>query len=143
MEKCAPVQDICARGHRASPPIVLNSTTSCSSARNLASHGDLGAEWPSLSGLDGFTFVELEVARQFVAGCANDRRKQTTCRRIIDLADAMGARAVADGVENRADLLAARELGFNLAQGALFAKPMTAKNFARSVLGRRSPWPLA
>jgi EAL domain-containing protein (putative c-di-GMP-specific phosphodiesterase class I) len=74
---------------------------------------------------------------------AGDRRKQTTCRRIIDLADAVGARTVADGVENRADFLAARELGFSLAQGALFAKPMTAKNFARSVLGRRSPWPLA
>jgi EAL domain-containing protein (putative c-di-GMP-specific phosphodiesterase class I) len=55
----------------------------------------------------------------------------------------MGARTVADGVQSRADFLAARELGFNLVQGALFAKPMTAKDFARSVLGRRSPWPLA
>jgi len=105
--------------------------------------GDLGAEWPSLGGLDDFPFVELRVARQFFAGCDGDRRKQRACRRIIDLADAMGARTVADGVESRADLLAARELGFNLVQGALFAKPMTAKNFARSVLGRGAPWPLA
>jgi EAL domain-containing protein (putative c-di-GMP-specific phosphodiesterase class I) len=105
--------------------------------------GDLGAEWPSLGGLDDFPFVELKVARQFFAGCDGDRRKQRACRRIIDLADAMGARTVADGVESRADLLAARELGFNLVQGALFAKPMTAKNFARSVLGRGAPWPLA
>jgi EAL domain-containing protein (putative c-di-GMP-specific phosphodiesterase class I) len=105
--------------------------------------GDLGAEWPSLVGLDDFPFVELKVARQFFAGCAGDRRKQRACRRIIDLADAMGARTVADGVENRADFLAARELGFSLVQGALFAKPMTAKNFARSALGRGAPWPLA
>jgi hypothetical protein len=28
-------------------------------------------------------------------------------------------------------------------QGTLFAKPMTAKNFARSVLGRQGPWPVA
>jgi EAL domain-containing protein (putative c-di-GMP-specific phosphodiesterase class I) len=105
--------------------------------------GDLGAEWPSLVGLDDFPFVELRVARQFFAGCDGDRRKQRACRRLIDLADAMGARTVADGVESRADFLAARELGFNLVQGALFAKPMTAKDFARSVLGRRSPWPLA
>ena len=55
----------------------------------------------------------------------------------------MGARTVADGVDSRADFLAARELGFNLVQGTLFTKPTTAKNFARSVLGRRSPWPLA
>jgi EAL domain-containing protein (putative c-di-GMP-specific phosphodiesterase class I) len=105
--------------------------------------GDLGAEWPSLVGLDDFPFVELRVARQFFAGCDGDRRKHKACRRLIDLADAMGARTVADGVESRADFLAARELGFNLVQGALFAKPMTAKNFAHSVLGRRSPWPLA
>ena len=105
--------------------------------------GDLGAEWPSLGGLDDFPFVELKVARQFFAGCDGDRRKQRACRRIIDLADAMGARTVADGVESRADLLAARELGFNLMQGTLFAKPMTATNFARSVLGRGAPWPLA
>ena len=105
--------------------------------------GDLGAEWPSLGGLDDFPFVELKVARQFFAGCDGDRRKQRACRRIIDLADAMGARTVADGVESRADFLAARELGFNLVQGTLFAKPMTAKNFARSVLGRGGPWPFA
>jgi EAL domain-containing protein (putative c-di-GMP-specific phosphodiesterase class I) len=105
--------------------------------------GDLGAEWPSLVGLDDFPFVELKVARQFFAGCDGDRRKQRACRRLIDLADAMGARTVADGVESRADFLAARELGFNLVQGALFAKPMTAKNFARSVLGHHAPWPLA
>jgi len=105
--------------------------------------GDLGAEWPSLVGLDDFPFVELRVARQFFAGCDGDRRKQRACRRLIDLADAMGARTVADGVESRADFQAARELGFNLVQGALFAKPMTAKDFARSMPRRRSPWPLA
>jgi EAL domain-containing protein (putative c-di-GMP-specific phosphodiesterase class I) len=105
--------------------------------------GDLGAEWPSLVGLDDFPFVELKVAQQFFAGGDGDRHKQRACRRIIDFADAMGARTVADGVESRADFLAARELGFNLMQGALFAKPMTAKDFARSVRGRRFPWPLA
>jgi EAL domain-containing protein (putative c-di-GMP-specific phosphodiesterase class I) len=104
---------------------------------------NVGAEWPALSKLDDFPFVELKVARQFVAGCAGDRRKQTTCRRIIDLADAMGARTVADGVESRADLLTALEMGFHLAQGSLLAAPMTATTFARAVLGRRTPWSLA
>jgi EAL domain-containing protein (putative c-di-GMP-specific phosphodiesterase class I) len=92
--------------------------------------------------LTAFPFVELRVARQFFASCDGDRRKQRACRRLIDLTDAMGARTIADGVESRADFLAARALGFNLVQGALFAKPMTAKNFAPSVLGRHAPWPL-
>jgi EAL domain-containing protein (putative c-di-GMP-specific phosphodiesterase class I) len=94
-------------------------------------------------GLTIFPFVELKVARHFITGCAGDRSKQATCRRIIDFADAVGVRTVADGVESRADFLAARELGFNLVQGGLFAGPMTAKNFTRSVLGRDAPWSLA
>jgi EAL domain-containing protein (putative c-di-GMP-specific phosphodiesterase class I) len=105
--------------------------------RNIAiSIDDLGAEWPSLSGLDDFPFVELKVAREFVVGCADNRRKQTTCRRIINLADAMGARTVAQGLETRADLLAVHEMGFHLAQGSLLAQPMTAEKLARAMLGR-------
>jgi EAL domain-containing protein (putative c-di-GMP-specific phosphodiesterase class I) len=92
--------------------------------------------------LDEFPFVEIKVARQFVVGCAGDRRKQTMCRRIIDLADAVGARSVAEGVESWSDLVAVLEMGFSLAQGSLLAAPMSAKTFTRTVLGRRAPWPL-
>jgi EAL domain-containing protein (putative c-di-GMP-specific phosphodiesterase class I) len=63
------------------------------------------------------------------------------CRRIIDLADAVGARSVAEGVESRSDLVAVLDMGFSLAQGSLLAVPMSAKTFTRTVLGR-GPWPL-
>src|SRR5262249_11788349 len=69
--------------------------------------GDRGGEWRAVGGLDVFPLVELKAARHFSAGWDGDRRKQRACRRIIDLADAMGARTVADGVESRADFLAA------------------------------------
>src|SRR6266540_1475943 len=97
---------------------------------------DLGAEWPLLMGIRNFPFVEIKVDKKFVAGCADDRLKGTVCRRIIDLADGYGSRTVAEGVETRADFLAVREIGFNLVQGFLFAKPMVAKKFARTMLGR-------
>jgi EAL domain-containing protein (putative c-di-GMP-specific phosphodiesterase class I) len=93
---------------------------------------DLGAEWLSLAGLSNFPFVELKVDRRFVAGCADDRMKQSVCRRIIDLADGYGARTVAAGIETWADFLAAREMGFDLVQGFLFAKPMSAQKFAET-----------
>jgi EAL domain-containing protein (putative c-di-GMP-specific phosphodiesterase class I)/CheY-like chemotaxis protein len=98
--------------------------------------GNLGAEWPTLLQLHDFPFVELKVDRRFVAGCSDNWPKQTICRRIIEFADAVGARTVAEGVECRADFLAAREMGFHLAQGSLFAKPMAARKFSRTVLGR-------
>jgi EAL domain-containing protein (putative c-di-GMP-specific phosphodiesterase class I) len=104
--------------------------------RNIAiSIADLGMEWPSFLPLHDLPFVELKVDPQFVAGCADDRLQRAACRRVLDLADAMGARAVADGVAREADFLAVREMGFHQAQGPLFGKPMTAQEFARCALG--------
>jgi EAL domain-containing protein (putative c-di-GMP-specific phosphodiesterase class I) len=93
---------------------------------------DVGWDWPSLVGLDDFPFAEIKVDRPFVTGCADDRLKQTVCRQIVDLADSFGARTVAEGVETRADFFTVREMGFDLAQGFLLAKPMTAQKFAMS-----------
>jgi EAL domain-containing protein (putative c-di-GMP-specific phosphodiesterase class I) len=93
---------------------------------------NVGAEWPSLMGLPNFPFVELKVDHQFVTGCADNRLKQTVCRRIVELAQDNGARAIAQGVETRADFLAAHGMGFDLVQGYLFSKPLGVKKFARS-----------
>src|SRR6202165_4630415 len=97
---------------------------------------DLGADWPALMELDSFPFAELKVDRQFVTGCANDRLKQTVCRRIVELAREHGARVVAVGVESRDDFIAVNEMGFDLVQGYLFGKPMGIKKFARSTLAQ-------
>jgi EAL domain-containing protein (putative c-di-GMP-specific phosphodiesterase class I) len=103
--------------------------------RNIAiSIDDLGMEWSSLVGLHDFPFVEIKVDRTFVVGCTDDRLKQTACRWIVDLADGYGARTVAKGVDTRADFLTVRDMGFDLMQGFLFAKPMPAQKFARTLL---------
>jgi len=93
---------------------------------------DLGAEWSSFVGLREFPFVEIKVDRKFVAGCAADRLKQSMCRSILKLADGYGARTVAEGVETWADFHAVREMGFDLIQGFLFAKPMSAERLTQS-----------
>jgi EAL domain-containing protein (putative c-di-GMP-specific phosphodiesterase class I) len=85
---------------------------------------DLGTEWPDLAALEEFPFVEIKVDRAFVGGCAHDRLKRDVCRQIVHLANHYGARTVAEGVETRADFIAARDLGFDLIQGFLFARPM-------------------
>jgi EAL domain-containing protein (putative c-di-GMP-specific phosphodiesterase class I) len=111
-------------------------------ARRLRFHNiaisidDLGAEWPSLVGLDDFPFVEIKVDQVFIVGCANDQLKRTVCRGILDLADGYGARTVAEGVETRADFVAVREMGFQVVQGFLFGKAMTARKFGQTMLGR-------
>lgn len=111
-------------------------------ARRLQLHNiavsidDVGAEWPLLMEFDDFPFVEIKVDRAFVGGLADDRLRQSTCRSIVELADRFGARTVAEGVETRAEFIAARALGFDMIQGFFFAKPMEPQKFARRVLGK-------
>ncbi|MEY9393538.1 EAL domain-containing protein (putative c-di-GMP-specific phosphodiesterase class I) [Bradyrhizobium japonicum] len=93
---------------------------------------NVGAKWPSLLGLPNFPFVQLKVDHQYVTGCADQRLKQTVCRRIVELAHDSGAQVIAQGVETRADFLAAHEMDFDQVQGYLFGKPMGVKKFARS-----------
>lgn len=95
---------------------------------------NLGANWPSLLERERLPFIKLKADSSFVTGSGDDRLKRTVCRHIVELAQTHGARAAAEGVESRADLVAARELGFDVVQGLLFGKPMPLKKFARSVL---------
>ncbi len=95
---------------------------------------DLGTEWPALLECEDFPFAEIKVHRSVVSGCADDRLKQVVCRQILEFADSMGVRTVAEGVENRADFVTVRELGFDIVQGFFLAKPMEARKFARRVL---------
>ena len=95
----------------------------------------LGDEWAALLQLRDFPFVEIKVEPELVAGCAQDRSKRTLCRHIVRAANQLGARTVAVGVENHADFLTARDLGFDLIQGFLFAKPMGVQSFVRSIAG--------
>jgi EAL domain-containing protein (putative c-di-GMP-specific phosphodiesterase class I) len=93
----------------------------------------LGGDWSALDQMRDFPFVEIKVDRELVSGCASDRSKQRLCRHIIGFANQLGARTVAVGVENQADFFAVRELGFDLIQGFLFAKPMAAESFLLSL----------
>ena len=43
---------------------------------------------------------------------------------------------MAEGVETRAEFIAARALGFDMIQGFFFAKPMEPQKFVRRVLGK-------
>ena len=101
--------------------------------RNIAiSLDNVGAEWPALMELRSFPFFELKVDHQFVTGCADDRLKQAACRQIVEFAHERGARVLAQGVETRADFVAAHAIGFDLVQGLLFGNPTAIRKFARS-----------
>src|SRR4029079_9245027 len=121
-----------------SSEVIENPALTLDAAKGLRLHNiaftidTVGAECPSLMELESFPFVELKVDHQFVNGSANDRLKQTVCRRIVELAHDHGVRAIAQGIETRADFLTANEMGFDQVQGYLFGKPQAIRKFARS-----------
>jgi EAL domain-containing protein (putative c-di-GMP-specific phosphodiesterase class I) len=81
-----------------------------------------------------FPIAEVQVDPSFIHGCASDRQKRAVCGKVLHIAKRLGARATAKGLDAPADFRAVRDMGFDLGQGALFAKPMEAHKFARTVL---------
>lgn len=68
----------------------------------------------------------LKVDRYLVAGCHRDFHRKAMLASIAQLARPFGARVVAEGVEEPADLAVLKRLGITLIQGYLFGRPMPA-----------------
>ena len=107
-------------------------------SRNIGlSINGVDAQGASLAGRRELPVVEMKVDRKFIRGCADDRVKQAHCAEIVAIARNTGARSVAEGVETQSDFLVVRDLGFDLLQGHMFAKPMAPRKFERAMLARR------
>ena len=90
---------------------------------------DFGAGYSSLSRLREMPFCELKLDMSFVTNCAHDEMKAGLCQTIVDLAHRFGKVAVAEGIENAADLQALYRMGCDLGQGYLIARPMPKDQF--------------
>ena len=62
----------------------------------------------------------FKVDRHFVHGCCQDFHRRAVLASVVQLARPFGARVVAEGVEEPADLAALKRLGITLVQGYLF-----------------------
>lgn len=90
---------------------------------------DFGTAYASLARLKDLPFVELKLDRSFVSNCASDPVKRALCQTVADLARRLGVSLCAEGVETADELRCLQDLGFDTAQGFLFAKPMPANQF--------------
>lgn len=87
---------------------------------------DFGTGHSSLSQLRDFPFNELKVDRSFVHGASQNATLRGIYNASLSLAQQMGMRTVAEGVEDRADWDLLRSTGCDIAQGYFIAKPMPA-----------------
>lgn len=90
---------------------------------------DFGSAYASLSRLKELPFGEVKLDRSFVSGCGLDTLKRSLCQTVVDLAHCFSASACAEGIETVEDLRCLMTLGFNTAQGFIFAKPMPRDQF--------------
>ena len=74
-------------------------------------------------------FAELKLDASFVKNCARDEKNAAICQAVIELAHSFGAIAVAEGLENVADVEAVQRMGCDLGQGFVFARPMPSDLF--------------
>jgi EAL domain-containing protein (putative c-di-GMP-specific phosphodiesterase class I) len=90
---------------------------------------DFGTGHSSLAYLKQFPVHEVKVDRVFVQGIAHDPVDSAIVRAIIDLAQAMGIDAVAEGVETLAQVSGLQDLGCPVAQGFYFSQPLAVADF--------------
>ncbi|MGB7454268.1 MAG: EAL domain-containing protein [Pseudolabrys sp.] len=92
---------------------------------------DIDAEGAALAACRDLPVVEMKINRRLIRGCATGSSR-CNARKSLGL---RGAPAL-KGVEKQSDFLAVRELGFDLIQGQMFAKPMAPRKFERTMLAQ-------
>nr|WP_200859178.1 EAL domain-containing protein [Arthrobacter nitrophenolicus] len=108
------------------PAAALESLTALKNLGVGLAVDDFGTGYSSLTYLKKFPINELKIDRSFITGLGSDSGDAAIVGSCIDLAHAVGIRAVAEGVETSGQEQALRAMGCDLAQGFLFARPLPA-----------------
>ena len=87
---------------------------------------DFGTGYSSLGYLRQLPVSEVKIDKSFVLHLAEQQNDNVIVRSIVDLANNLGLRTVAEGVEDRGSLDRLTELGCNDIQGYLLSRPQPA-----------------
>ena len=98
-----------------------------------------GVHLPFLQDAEG-AVRQIKLDRTMAEHATRDRRSREACGKIVALARAAKTAIAADGIDTRAELQMARDLGVDALQGGLLAKPVDARRFL-SVVNRQKPRP--
>jgi diguanylate cyclase len=110
--------------------LAADAVAAAGAVRALAGRGipisidDFGSGYTSLSQLRTLPIAELKIHRSFVADVERDERDRAIVRSIIGVADGLGCRVTAEGVETPQAASWLTGAGCQCAQGYLFSKPL-------------------
>jgi EAL domain-containing protein (putative c-di-GMP-specific phosphodiesterase class I) len=97
---------------------------------------DFGTGYSSLSYLKRFQVYKLKIDQSFVSDLSADPESKAIVRAVISLADSLGLRTIAEGVETAEQLAFLREFGCHEVQGYYYSRPLLPEDFAEFVRGR-------
>ncbi len=86
---------------------------------------DFGTGYSSMQQLKQLPIQELKIDRGFVTGATHDTRARAILESSVALAQKLGLRTVAEGVETEDEYQLVRDLGCTLAQGYFFTRPLS------------------
>jgi diguanylate cyclase (GGDEF)-like protein len=89
---------------------------------------DFGTGHATFSYLQALPLDTLKIDRSFVRELQKSAVNLSTVRAIVGLAQQLGLKTVAEGVENEADFSCLQELGCDMVQGFLFSRPLKPKS---------------
>ncbi len=104
---------------------------------------DFGTGYSSLAYLRKLPARELKIDRSFVLDLETSADARAVVDAVVKLAQALGLKVVAEGVETEGQNQILRSLGCHELQGYLFAKPMSARALALWAAGEVGPRALA
>jgi len=85
---------------------------------------DFGTGFSSMVQLARLPFSEIKVDRSFVMNARQSQESRTIIKSVIDLGHSLGLVVTAEGVEDKETFNYLNDLGCDLAQGYLIARPM-------------------
>ena len=98
---------------------------------------DFGTGYSSLSYLKRFSVDQIKIDISFIRDMLSDKDDYAIVKAIIAMADSLGLKTTAEGVEHAAQAEALADLGCDLVQGYHFGHPQPADVFAENWMGAR------
>jgi diguanylate cyclase (GGDEF)-like protein len=111
--------------------LIQDTETALEALRSLKELGvglvldDFGTGYSSLGHVKRFPIDVLKIDRSFVSGLGQDSEDHAIVSAVLSMGRALGVEVVAEGVETDDQAKHLRSLGCDLAQGFLFARPLS------------------
>ncbi|MDR6635467.1 diguanylate cyclase (GGDEF)-like protein [Phyllobacterium sp. 1468] len=100
----------------------------------LVALDDFGTGYASLTHLISFPVDVIKIDRSFVAALANEKASSVIVAAIMDMANRLGMRVIAEGIETLEQVRQLSELGCQFGQGYLFGKAVSAADMGELLL---------